>query len=246
MTRLTAPVGRDALAPSAFTDLTRARLSATFAEHGHARLSPALPEAFAVLCLRALRAADFIADQRVDPDLGYQIWRFDWDPAHAAAPHASAHPPTHTSACVDHPLCALGRAFQRELHPWVEAVTGLALARADAPFEAQRLAKGGFVDPVSTPARPDAPHRVAAVLHLATAPWPESWGGHYEVAAQTSPLDEGTILDGPLVLAPEWNALDLIDLRRTPWHRVPLLTRHVDAFRVTLRFRDPTPADLRR
>jgi len=238
--------GRDALAPTAHTDLARARLRQSFAEHGHARLAPALPEAFAVECLRALRAADFIADQRVDPDLGYQIWRFDWDPSHADLPDASGDTPTHTTACVDHPLCALGRAFQRELHPWVEAVTDLALARADAPFEAQRLGKGGFVDPVAAAVGPGQRPRVAAVLHLATAPWPESWGGHYEVATRTMPLDEGTVLDRPRVLAPDWNTLDLVDLARYPWHRVPLLTRHVDAFRVMIRFGDPTPSDLRR
>lgn len=219
------------LAPSAHSLAVRERLGDAFRRDGHARLEPALTEAFAVQCLRALRGADFIAAQRVDPDEGFQIWRFDWDPAHP-------------SPCLDHPLCALGRAFQGDLLRWLEAVTGLALASPDLPFEAQRLGKGGFLDPHAHDRA--EPPRLGLVLHLATAPWPATWGGHDEVSSAIETTDEGTTLHRPTVLAPAWNALDIVDLHRFPWHRVPLLTRHVDAFRMTFRFREVTSSDLRR
>lgn len=221
----------DLLAPAARALAARERLAEALLRDGHARLEPALPEAFVVQCLRALRGAGFAADQRVDPDRGFQIWRFDWDPAHP-------------SPCLEHPLCDLGRAFQGGLRRWLEAVTGLTLASPELPFEAQRLGKGGFLDP-RRDERAEAPG-LLALLHLATAPWPATWGGHVELSDATETTDEGTTLARPKVLGPAWNALDLVDLRRLPWHRVPLLTRHVDAFHVTFRFREITSPDLRR
>lgn len=168
---------------------------------GHLRLSPALPERFAVAVLQTLRAAPHIATQYPDPEHGHQLWRYGWDP-------------DHSGDCIDHPLCELGRGLAHD----VPRLIGIALTTLALTSDLYR--KGLFIDPwdASLETMPQTPlPRTASFfvqLHLVTQTWPRSWGGHLER------LGTGESF------APEWNTLDLFDLRQSGFQR-PLLLEHV-------------------
>lgn len=173
----------------------------------HVRLSPALPEAFAVRCLRALRAAEHQASADLDPTSGHQRWIFAFEPG---------------TDCDDHPLCDLGRALTRDIPPLLarlDARMGALTARW--PLTSHRLDKGSFADPWV----PEM--AVLARLHLAPAPWPEAWGGHLEHLTRDGATHRH---------APVWNTLDLFDLSPGDRLALTLLDHHVECYTVELGF----------
>jgi len=195
------------------------RLREEWQARGAVRVEPAFPEARAVDFMRALRGTTHVAEQRVDPVSGLQRWRYGWEPG---------------SDCVDHPLCELGRGLWGDVRAWVAALTGRALvAPPESTLVCDEARKASFVDPWDEAAPGSA---VAMRVHLCTAPWPQTWGGHLERLERA---------DGPVVdrWAPAWNALDLFDLGagRPTWRRVPMIDRHVQGFVVAavLAVRDP-------
>ncbi len=198
---------------------TLSALRTTLQTRGHLRLAPALPEAFAVACLRVLRATPHTATQHVDPDSGHQLWRYAWEPG---------------TDCTDHPLCDLGHALAVALPQLVghDLTTGL-------PLVSDVYRKGAFADPFdarthsATLTARERPATHLALLHLTTQAWPRTWGGHLEAS-------------GGEAFAPAWNTLDLIDLMGPmgltgptahPRLRLPLLEHHVgppDGFTVSV------------
>jgi len=199
------------LLPDSATTLTALRT--TWQTRGHLRLTPPLPEAFAVACLRVLRATTHTATQHVDPESGHQLWRYAWEPG---------------TDCSDHPLCDLG-------HTLTNTLTAPATARAlfdrdllpsPSPMISTQLRKSCFADPW---AELDPAHSIAFALHLTTAPWPAHWGGHLERIT-----DAHAHFDSH---APTWNALDLFDLaaphQAPTWRRLPLITEHVEGYLIT-------------
>lgn len=177
---------------------------------GAVRLGPAFPEARAVDFMRALRGVEHVAEQRVDPVHGLQRWRYGWEPG---------------SDCVDHPLCELGRWLRGDGRAWVATLIGQSLAAApESMLVCDEARKASFVDPWDEAAPGSA---VAVRVHLCTAPWPQTWGGHLERLERA---------DGPVVdrWAPAWNALDLFDLGagRPTWRRLPMIDRHVEGWTI--------------
>ncbi len=146
----------------------------------------------------------------LDPDEGYLIWRYGWQP------EVQCH----------HVLCRLGRFFYGDQgRAWFEKLTGIAVADPpDRVLVSDVHAKGSYLDGWDEAADGNA---IAFQFGLTPARWPVEWGGHLE-------LLDGR--DGPLVqrLSPSWNGLDVFDVRRPgPWRRVPIVTRHLDGFTVT-------------
>ncbi|MCC6622912.1 MAG: hypothetical protein IT385_16755 [Deltaproteobacteria bacterium] len=185
-----------------------AELSAGFRARGAVRVEAALRERHAAAMIGSLRAHPHAPFFQVDPDQGYQVWRYAWQPHGDCA----------------HDLCALGRWLRGEGRAWAEAVTGLALAPdPEAPLVSDEVHKATFWDAYDDGGQGRA---VAFMLHLVPASWPAEWGGHMEV------LDAA----GAVVSrwAPTWNALDLFDVRAPgAWRRLPMIREHLEGFIVS-------------
>ena len=176
---------------------------------GTVRCEPLMPETTAVNCLRALRAADYVAAHRFELGQAYQLWRYGWRPC---------------DACDQHPLCRLGRWVVGDGVAFVSAVTGRDLhAPTDALLLADHTRKGSFFETYDDAAQGAS---IALQLHFTTASWPAHWGGHIA----RCPSDAQGPTEG---WSPSWNALDIIDLERgSTLRRMALMTRHVEGFTI--------------
>jgi len=117
---------------------------------------------------------------------------------------------------------------------FVSAVTELPLAPdPQLQLVSDRNAKGSYYDAYDDHGPGLA---VAFQLSLTPASWPADWGGHME------------LLDGPTgrVTArqsPQWNTLDLFDIRQPgAWRRSPTLMRHMHGYIISGWYHTPDPA----
>jgi len=186
-----------------------AQLQGRFAATRRLRIEAAFPEARAAAWLTALRGSEHEAYQRVDPDAGFQVWRFGFEPG----------------VGCEHPLCELGRWLRADGVAWVAALTGLSLGAEPNPMLlSDKACKAAFRDGYD--ARAEAPGRVIGfAVHLTPGPWPVEWGGHLE-------LHDGDVVER---FGPAWNTLDLFDLSAPGQgrRRLPMIDRHVEGYTIT-------------
>ena len=187
-------------------------LRAAWKEAASVRVTPLLQEAHAARFLGALRSVMHTPMQRFDPREGFQVWRFGWVPGE--------------DDC-DHPLCILGRWLRGDALSWVSALTERDLVPAPDPtFTSECAAKATFFEPYDDAGEGRS---VAVRLHLTPTTWPPEWGGHLEL------LDgpEGAVVNR---LAPAWNTLDLFDVSRSAWRRLPLIQKHLEGYTISTWF----------
>ncbi len=184
-------------------DAAIAPLAQAFATEGAVRIERAFDEAVAAAALEALRGEAHIPDLHPH-EHGYQLWRSSWVPEPACA----------------HDLCGLGRWLFAEGRQLAERVSGLQLGVGEGGvLVSDRHHKGMYVEPYD---EADGVRAVAFQVGLTPCTWPAEWGGHVQVLGPDDAVRSSW--------APDWNTLDLFDVRVQARRRLPILREHTEGF----------------
>ncbi len=211
---LTLAPGEPALHPRLLEPDVLRRLAADYAAAGGTiRVSEVLAPGLAGVLPDALRGLPFSAHCEQDEHVRCFFWR-----CIVAIPGPEEEP-------LPAPLDRLGRFVKHDLPALASAITGRrVLGPTEDWIPVCLYQKGSYLDEHEDHGVGQA---TAFVLGLTRGAWAPEAGGHLEFLAD----DRVTLLERR---APGFDTLDLYDVRPVVrWHRVPLLTEHVERLTVS-------------